>query len=277
MPAAPSPPHQAGQQHGHQQAQQPHQQHGSPTYQGGPPPGIVQYGGPGPGGQGSGPGSKLWLVVALVVVLVLAVGGALALTVFNGDDDTPAASSSEDSTDEPSDDPTASEETADVPTEPTEEPTDEPTEEPTEEPDEPASGDDLPLGESAEVGDYVVSVDGVQQDADEVIAQTNQFNDKPQDRYVLVDLSVEYGGGKGGDAWLDLQPSFVDGTGTEHPAYECSAVVPKPGFEVPTLKKGQSGSYQVCFDVPVDAIAGGTIRVGDTYDFDAPGVTWALE
>lgn len=231
-----------------------------------PYPGAV------PPGDGRGGGrSSLWIVVALVAVLVLALAAAVALTVLgrDGDDDTPASSRTDvDPTPEPTEDLG----------EPTEDPTDEPAEtdsvpaEPTPEPTEPT----LPLGESAPVGDWVVSVDAVEQDANQLIEDTNDFNVPPIGQYVVAELTVTYQGAGRSDAWLDVQPSFVEPDGTEHPHYECSAVVPEPAFNTPSLRRGDSASYQVCYDVPVDSISGGRIDIVDLANIGDEGVAWAV-
>jgi hypothetical protein len=54
------------------------------------------------------------------------------------------------------------------------------------------------------------------------------------------------------------------------------ATTAMPSFEVPTLENSGSGSYQECFDVPVDAIEGGKIFVeSDSFD-DEGRVYWAI-
>ena len=212
----------------------------------------------------------MWIVVALVTVLALVIGGVVALVVRGGDEeDDPPASSRADA--DPSDEPTETD------SEPTGEPTDpaEPSEsaEPTDVP----VGDTLPLGESATVGDWVVSIDAVEQDATQQIADTNAFNEPATGQYVLVDLTATYQGAGKSDAWLNVQPKFVEPNGAENPAYECIAVVPEPAFNTPSLRRGESTSYQVCFDVPAENIEGGRIVIVDLADFGGEGVAWAVE
>jgi hypothetical protein len=189
----------------------------------------------------------MWIVVALVTVLALVIGGVVALVVRGGDEeDDPPASSRTDA--DPSDEPT------DVPV-----------------------GDTLPLGESATVGDWVVSIDAVEQDATQQIADTNAFNEPATGQYVLVDLTATYQGAGKSDAWLNVQPKLVEPNGAENPAYECIAVVPEPAFNTPSLRRGESTSYQVCFDVPAENIEGGRIVIVDLADFGGEGVAWAVE
>jgi hypothetical protein len=76
---------------------------------------------------------------------------------------------------------------------------------------------------------------------------------------------------------VNVQPSFVEPDGTEHSYYECIAVVPEPGFNTPSLRRGDSASYQVCFDVPADSIAGGRIVVIDVMNFGDAGAAWAVQ
>ena len=263
-----------------------------PIYQPGPrpghQPGLQQPGtytpGPHLGGpqpsSGSGKG-KTWIVVALVVVLVLALGGLVGVLVLGGDEDdeTPAADTTEE-TSEPTDDATT-EPTDDATTEPTESPTTEPTEsattEPTEEPSGDTPGELLAVGESAEVGNFVVTVDEVVQDGDDVIADALPENPKPAGQYVVVDLTVLYEGRGQSEPFIDLQSNFVAADGTEHAYYECAATTANPGYLAPSLRSGDSTSYQICYDVPVDAVADGHLAFFDLADYGGPTVDWALE
>jgi len=261
------------------QPNQPTAEFPSSAYPGAVPPG---------GDQGGRSGrSGLWIVVGLVTVLILALGGAVAVAVLGGDEDDDSPTSSR--TDEdPANDPTdrasdeATEDPTDEPTDrasnhATEDPTDEATDEATEDPtDLPADGA-LPLGESASVGDWVVSVDAVEQDADQLIEDANEFNEPPTGQYVVAELTATYQGAGRSDAWVNVQPSFVEPDGTEHSYYECIAVVPEPGFNTPSLRRGDSASYQVCFDVPADSIAGGRIVVIDVMNFGDAGAAWAVQ
>lgn len=232
-----------------------------------PQPGA-QWSAPPPGDHGKKRG--LWIVAGVVVLLLLAMGGILALTLFN-DDEAPAADATSEPTEEPTEEPTG--ELTETPTdEPTESESSEPSEEPSDTPD-----DLLPLGDSADVGDYVVTVDEVVLDADELVADASPLNEEPDGQYVVIGITVEYDGDSRGSAGFDLAQQFVDASGASHPSYECFATLPQPSFRLPQMSNGDSGEYQACFDVPPDQVSGGYVVVTDATDFSATGVNWASE
>ncbi|MCQ1950748.1 DUF4352 domain-containing protein [Arthrobacter sp. zg-Y859] len=134
------------------------------------------------------------------------------------------------------------------------------------------------LGETARVGDYNVTVTGVDTAATQEILAVNPLNDDPEGEYVLVDLTVEYVGNEEGDPWLDLQTKFV---GSDAKQYDSAtgAVVALPDYDVPTLEKGGTAHYQVCMDVPAEAAstADAKVLVEPTFSMhDNDGVYWAV-
>jgi hypothetical protein len=136
----------------------------------------------------------------------------------------------------------------------------------------------LPLGESAEVGEYTVTVDRVIPDADGIVAHENQFNSPPDGRYVLVELTVTYNGDEEGDPWVDLSTDFVGTDARKYDTSSCMAVVPQEASDVPTLLLGGTASYQECMDVPPTAVDGGRVQVSETFSFDDDGsAVWAID
>jgi hypothetical protein len=222
----------------------------------------MQPAGMGPAGA-SGKG-KTWIVVALVVVLVLALGGLVGVLVLTGDDDeTPVADNTEESS-EPTDSPTT-------------EPTDSPTTEPTEDPSSDTPEGLLAVGESATIGRFVLTVDEVEPDGDDIIADALPGNPPAAGQYVVVDLTVLYEGRGKAEPFVDLQSNFVEADGTEHAYYECAATTASPGYLAPSLRAGDSTSYQICYDVPRADVADGHLEFFDIVDYGGPTVDWALE
>ncbi len=151
--------------------------------------------------------------------------------------------------------------------------------EPEAEPQAAAGGPEAPLslGASAAVGEYEVTVDAVDLDADAEIAAANQFNDSPVGRYVLVDLTVTYAGAGEGDPWVDLTSSFVGTDARLYANSACTSVTPRPAVDVPTLLSGGTASFQWCMDVPPAAIDGGQLFVEEMFSFTNEGrVYWHI-
>ncbi|WP_104089165.1 hypothetical protein [Arthrobacter sp. GMC3] len=116
----------------------------------------------------------------------------------------------------------------------------------------------LALGTAAKVGgDYEVTVTGVNPNAGDVIAAVNQFNEPATGQYVLVDISVKYIGAKEGNPWIDLSTKFVGSDARQYSNTTCMAVLEKSGTSLPTLENGATADYQVCMDVPAEAVVNG--------------------
>lgn len=136
----------------------------------------------------------------------------------------------------------------------------------------------LAVGQPGEVGDYDVVVTGIDVDADATIAAANMFNEAPAGRYVLMSLDVTYTGAEEGTPWVDLSTTFVGSDARNYGESSCSAVTPNEGYDLPTLTQGGRASYDVCFDVPVEALGAPQVYVEDTFSFDDEGrVFWAVD
>lgn len=134
----------------------------------------------------------------------------------------------------------------------------------------------LPLGADAEVGDYTVAVSSVQLDATEAILGYSQANQPPDGQYVLVTLDVVYNGSDEGDPWLDLNPKFV---GSDNRQYDQAAcLLDLQGSSLPTLENGGAAQYEVCMDVPAEALPGKRILIENSVDFSGTDeASWETE
>lgn len=130
---------------------------------------------------------------------------------------------------------------------------------------EAAAAEALAMGTAAQVGDYSVAVTAVNTNAAEIILAANQFNEPPVGQYVLVDLAVEYSGDGEGNPWIDLQTKFIGADARQYDRSTCGAVVPNPDMDVPTLEKSGTATYQVCMDVPVEALTDAKIFVEPSF------------
>lgn len=163
-----------------------------------------------------------------------------------------------------------------------EDPTAEPTASVSDEADESEASDEgdegapgeLALGERAEVGDYSVAVTEVQLDADDVMQEANEFNDPPSGQYVLLTLDVTYTGAEEGDPWLDLAAELAGSDARNYDESTCGSVAPNSAMDVPTLATGGKATYNVCFDVPVEALEDPRIYVEESFSFDDTRAAW---
>jgi len=114
----------------------------------------------------------------------------------------------------------------------------------------------------------------VSPNANQIIATANQFNDPPKGRYVLAWLNVQYLGPDTGSPWIDLRIKYAGTDARVYDSDQCGAVVPVDAFNQPDLTRGGHTRYQVCWDLPPSAIAGGKISVEQTFAFGDTQEYW---
>lgn len=118
-----------------------------------------------------------------------------------------------------------------------------------------------PIGTTVNVGDWDVTVTEINENANNVIAGANMWNDKPEDQYVLVTYSATYiGSERKSDVGSDLSWSL---TGGSQSVYDVSwQVTPADDKEWPTeARKGGTVKAQVLFDVDPDELDGALVTV----------------
>lgn len=131
------------------------------------------------------------------------------------------------------------------------------------------------IGDVAQVGDYEVSVTGLDLEGDAAIAAANAFNEPPTGRYVLATLAVTYVGDDEGTPWVDLSTTFVGSDARHYDETSCMAVVPNEGFDLPTLTSGGQATFDVCFDVALDGLGDPQVYVEESFSFDGAREYWA--
>lgn len=130
------------------------------------------------------------------------------------------------------------------------------------------------VGEATTVGDYTVTVTAVNPNANDLIAAESEYNQAPVHQYMLVDLTVVYEGDLQGNPWIELPVAFVGNDAVSYDSTSCFADLPVDGWDIDALNPGGSGSYQVCMDVPAEAVAGGSVGVGSLYDLESVTAFW---
>lgn len=140
---------------------------------------------------------------------------------------------------------------------------------PATEPEAAPAAEVVPLGTPARVGDYEVTVDSVELDANASVAAANDFNEAPAGQYVVTQLTVTYTGTEEGMPGWDLSAVFHGSDARQYSDSECMAVLADDALDAPTLDPGGTDTFQFCMDVPAEAIAGGQLSVEPTVSFDS--------
>jgi hypothetical protein len=118
------------------------------------------------------------------------------------------------------------------------------------------------VGEEFAVEDWTVTVTEVVTNANDAIVAANEFNEQPQGQYVLVSYDATYGGNEPtADAWAELFFTFAGGDNVIYQT--AAAVTPRDAESAPTqVRPGGTVRLDATFDVPSEAIEGGSVLVG---------------
>lgn len=132
------------------------------------------------------------------------------------------------------------------------------------------------LGEPAQVGDYTVTVTAVDTDATEQILDVDPSNEPPAGQYVRVDVAVVYTGSGEGNPYDELMLAYIGADARLYDETTCNAWTAKPGSDLRALAPATAADYQVCMDVPVEALANGAVYVQDMLSDVESGAIWAI-
>ncbi|MHA3685074.1 DUF308 domain-containing protein [Leucobacter sp. HY1910] len=119
------------------------------------------------------------------------------------------------------------------------------------------------LGSLIEQGDWSATVNSVNLDASQAIADANQFNEPAPEGsvYVLVNITATYNGTDETGTTPFLTTEFVTSGGNTLKSYDSMVVAPEPFDVIGTLYPGASSTGNFVFTVPAAEVAGGTIAV----------------
>ncbi|GAB3848786.1 DUF308 domain-containing protein [Nesterenkonia populi] len=128
-----------------------------------------------------------------------------------------------------------------------------------------------PLGTRISSGDWAVTVNSVDLDAEDAVLAENQFNEPPEDgsTYILVNITAEYTGSdaEGDMPWASVE--YVSSEGSTFTEADVTAVAPDAFDSLTTLYEGASETGNIALHVPADDVTDGTLAVtpdmlGDT-------------
>ena len=139
--------------------------------------------------------------------------------------------------------------------------------------------DPIPLGVSADVGDYTVTVLEVVPNATDMVMTENQFNDPPAagKQFYLVGVEVPYTGTETGQPAFELNLQAVGDQAVAYTAYEATCgVVPLDQFQANELFPGGTVQFNTCW--AIDSVDEDSLVMfaESAFDFDAEPVFFAL-
>jgi hypothetical protein len=115
-------------------------------------------------------------------------------------------------------------------------------------------GNPFPLGETARVGDWDLTVVSATPDAGEAVLAENPFNDPPTDgyRFFIVEITATYRGADAESLFIGLTFNAVGSGGV---AYDFSAycgVIPDPIDDFADVLTGDTVTGNICWQVATD-------------------------
>lgn len=112
----------------------------------------------------------------------------------------------------------------------------------------------VPSGVGAQLGDFEVRLSEVDRDATDRVQQRSPSAVPQEGTYVLFEFEMRYDGGLTGEPDFTLVPGFVSTDGREYSAVDCSTGLSIEDPDHPGLHGEYSGSYDICFDLPPEAL-----------------------
>lgn len=138
----------------------------------------------------------------------------------------------------------------------------------------------LPVGTGADVGQLRVVVQKVELNAGAAVASEDPQAPAPEGRYVTATVEV----GNRSDAAIspgtDLTYELIAGDGTQVDALTCGAQLQDSPVLAADLAAGETGTYNVCFDVPAEmndnaVLESSAVRVADALASDRSAGFWS--
>lgn len=133
-----------------------------------------------------------------------------------------------------------------------------------------------PLGETFNGVDWDVTVSSIEFNADQAVADANEFNDPAPDgsQFVLIDASVTYNGEDSEMVMMGVDFAYVTDSGETHTASDTFEVAPDSLDLSAELYNGGTEAGNVLLAIPEDAT--GLIRVNTGF-FDQEDAFFATE
>jgi len=123
-----------------------------------------------------------------------------------------------------------------------------------------------PLGTAITQGDWTVTINSVDLDANDALMDENLFNEKPDDGtvYIMVNVTAAYNGdnAEGETPWTGVD--YVTSEGNTISAFDKLVVPPEQFDTLETLYKGASTTGNLAIQVPADTAADGVLAVTPT-------------
>ncbi|MFZ3454721.1 hypothetical protein [Arthrobacter sp. 7Tela_A1] len=127
----------------------------------------------------------------------------------------------------------------------------------------------VPPGVGAQLGDFEVRLLEVDRDATDRVQQRSPSAVPLEGAFVLFEFEMRYDGGLTGEPDFTLVPGFVGTDGRSYSAVDCSTGLSIEDPNHPGLQGEYSGNYDICFDLPPEALGDNSrvvLRMPDVFE-----------
>lgn len=123
----------------------------------------------------------------------------------------------------------------------------------------------LPVGSTAKIGSWEVTLNSVNLDATAAIKKANEFNEAPPagSKYVMANITAKYIGEESGTFWADMSYKFYGSGGNTFDT--ASVVVDKSIADAGETFPDASVTGNLAFQVPADQLEGGAIILEESF------------
>lgn len=134
-----------------------------------------------------------------------------------------------------------------------------------------------PIGSTAQIGDWQITITKVTKNANKVVAKENSFNDKPAagQQFVMWKVDGTYTGDESGTPWVDLSWKLLGSDGNTF--NDSCGVIPDSLSDVGESFSGAKVSGNVCVAADSAQLDGAKILVEESFAIDDSRTFFAIE
>lgn len=134
-----------------------------------------------------------------------------------------------------------------------------------------------PIGSTAQIGDWQVTITKVTKNANKAVAKENSFNDEPKagEQFVLWKVDGTYTGDESGTPWVDLSWKLLGSDGNTF--NDSCGVIPDPLSDVGETFSGATVSGNVCVAAESAQLDGASILVEESFALDDSRTFFAID
>lgn len=137
----------------------------------------------------------------------------------------------------------------------------------------------VPVGQTAAVGNYEITLLDVTPDANAIVAAENQFNAPPEPghQFYMVRIAATYTGTEPGTPWIDLSFRAVGASGVGYTEFDNSCgVIPEEASNYSDVFEGAQIQFNICWAIASTDATSLVMYVEPSFAFDEEPTWFSL-